>query len=413
MTDLREERGQQIATLAKVTRRDDGSWRVPSMSGNGLYTVRIGHEPHCTCPDHETRGCKCKHIYAVEYILKREIQTHADGSTTITETISKRTTYPQNWPAYNAAQQNEKDEFKSLLADLCRGIENRPQTGRGRRFLRLGDAVFAVVFKVYSTVSSRRFTSDLNEAKERGYIEDVAHFNSIFDYLQNPLLTDILKSLIVATSLPLKEIETDFAVDSTGFTSSRFHRWYDHKYGAFRQEHDWVKVHICSGVKTNIVTAVEIFDRNASDAPLLPALVDQTAKNFSVNEVSADKGYSSVDNHTAIAAVGAIPFIVFKGNATGSGRHDGLNRDMSVWQKMFHFFSFKRDEFLAHYHKRSNVESTISMMKAKFGDAIRSKTDVAMKNEALCKILCHNLCCVISAMYELGIEPDFLRPKAA
>ncbi|MDQ3813951.1 MAG: hypothetical protein M3347_08370, partial [Armatimonadota bacterium] len=55
----------------------------------------------------------------------------------------------------------------------------------------------------------------------------------------------------------------------------------------------------------------------------------------------------------------------------------------------------------------SNVESTFSMVKAKFGDSLRSKDDTAQENEALCKILCHNICCVIQSMYELGIEPDF------
>jgi transposase len=64
-------------------------------------------------------------------------------------------------------------------------------------------------------------------------------------------------------------------------------------------------------------------------------------------------------------------------------------------------------DFAARYHKRSNVESTFAMIKGKFGDAVRSKTDVAMVNEALCKVLCHNLCCVIQSMHELGIEPTF------
>ena len=59
------------------------------------------------------------------------------------------------------------------------------------------------------------------------------------------------------------------------------------------------------------------------------------------------------------------------------------------------------------YHKRSNVESTFSMIKAKFGGAIRSKGDTAIINEALCKVLCHNICCVIQSMHELGIEPTF------
>src|SRR5437016_7577897 len=79
----------------------------------------------------------------------------------------------------------------------------------------------------------------------------------------------------------------------------------------------------------------------------------------------------------------------------------------SLWEKMYFYFQFRRDEFLKHYHKRSNVESTFSMVKAKFRDHVRSKTDDAMKNEVLCKLLCHNLCVVIQSQCELGIEPVF------
>jgi len=74
---------------------------------------------------------------------------------------------------------------------------------------------------------------------------------------------------------------------------------------------------------------------------------------------------------------------------------------------MFHYYQFRREEFLAHYHKRSNVESTFSMVKRKFGDAVRARNPVAMVNEALCKFVCHNLCCVILSQIELGIEAQF------
>jgi hypothetical protein len=47
------------------------------------------------------------------------------------------------------------------------------------------------------------------------------------------------------------------------------------------------------------------------------------------------------------------------------------------------------------------------MVKAKFGDSIRSKTDTAMANESLCKVLCHNLCCLIQSTYELGVVATF------
>ena len=67
---------------------------------------------------------------------------------------------------------------------------------------------------------------------------------------------------------------------------------------------------------------------------------------------------------------------------------------------------------MSHYHKRSNVESTFSMMKRKFGDAVRSKSDVAMVNEVLCKVLAHNLCVLNQEECELGIEAMFSKIAA-
>ena len=47
------------------------------------------------------------------------------------------------------------------------------------------------------------------------------------------------------------------------------------------------------------------------------------------------------------------------------------------------------------------------MIKAKFRDHVRSKTPVAMVNEVLCKIICHNVCVLIQESHELGISTDF------
>ena len=75
------------------------------------------------------------------------------------------------------------------------------------------------------------------------------------------------------------------------------------------------------------------------------------------------------------------------------------------------FYSYNQERFMQNYHKRSNVESTFHMIKAKFGDDLRSKTKTAQINEALCKILCHNLCCLIQSMYELNLKPKFWNDK--
>ena len=58
-------------------------------------------------------------------------------------------------------------------------------------------------------------------------------------------------------------------------------------------------------------------------------------------------------------------------------------------------------------------KSGVRFREAKFGDYVRSKTDTAMKNEVLAKFVAHNICCLISAMYELNIEPEFWTNKTA
>lgn len=219
--DGRQQRGCAIAATMRIQKNRLG-WKVPSQTGSGSYVVNLEGEPICTCPDFETRNAPCKHIFAVEFTIRRE--SAPDG--TISETQTVRVTYRQDWPAYNAAQVHEKEHFVELLDGLCAGIEQPPQA-RGRPRLPLRDVVLAAALKVYSTRSGRRAVS----------------------------------------------------------------------------------------------------------------------------------------------------------------------------------------EFLAHYHKRSNVETTFSMIKGKFGASIRSKAPTAQRNEVMLKVLCHNVCVLVQSIYELGIEPTFWAPR--
>jgi transposase len=409
----RKQRGLQIAALARID-RDGEAYLVPSVTSPRPTKYRVtmdGLFPKCTCPDFENRGCQCKHIYAVQYFIEREssVTVEPDGSTTVTDKViitREKRTYKQQWPEYNAAQVNEKRHFYHLLADLCRTIPTPaepPRRGRGRPALPLPDAVFCAVSKVYSTHSARRFVSDLCDCQSKGYISRVPHYNSVFNYLEDVNMFPILTGLIELAATPLAAIEERFAVDSTGFAASRFVRWFDIKYNRFTGEQQWVKAHLCIGTKTNVVTAITIEGKDTGDSTQLAPLVQSTSQRFTMKEVSADKAYSGQPAHDAIAAAGATPYIMFKANATG-----GIG---GLYAKMFHFFNYKRDEFLAHYHSRSNAESTVMMIKTKFGDSLRSKTEGASKNETLAKVLCHNICCVISAIYELGIAPEFGLPN--
>lgn len=391
--DPRQERGLAIATKAGITQNRLG-WKVPSQSGNGFYQVVLKDEPFCSCADFETRQAPCKHIYAVEFYNKKE--TAPDG--TITETKAVRITYSQNWTAYNQAQTQEKHLFEHLLFDLCKDLESPKQT-TGRPKAALSDMVFSSALKVYSTVSGRRVTCDLEEAHGKGYLAHTPHYNSIFNYLENPSMTNILMDLIEKSARPLKNIETDFAIDSSGFSTSTYARWFDEKYGKEKSKRQWLKAHLMTGVKTNIVTSVEVTPSYVHDSLALPGLVERTSSGFRISEVSADKAYLSEDALSKVASAGAVPYIPFKSNTTGKGS--------SLWEKMYGLFVFQKEDFMRRYHKRSNVETTFSMIKAKFGASVRSRSMTAQINEILLKVLCHNICVLIQSMFELGIVCEF------
>lgn len=397
--DTRQERGLQIAQHSNIIKTRVG-WKVPSQSGNGTYIVSLDHgNPFCTCPDFEARNQPCKHIYAVEFTIRREDQ--ADSTTVVTKTM--KVTYGQDWSAYNDAQTHEQECFVSLLRDLCNSIQ-QPEYRFGRPRLPLADVLFGLVYKSYTMMSGRRFMTDLREVEAKKLVAKSASFASNARYLGNSELTPLLKTLIEQSASPLKSVETDFAVDSSGFATTTYDRWFDHKWGKMRSEVKWVKAHMMCGVKTHIVTSVEVSPTETADAPQLPQLVNTTAKTFRINEVSADKAYSSRKNLHAIQAVNGTPYIPFKSYSKGS---QGCKPFDALWHRMWYYYNFNREAFLQHYHKRSNAETAYSMIKMKFGAMVRAKTPIAQVNEVLCKVLCHNICVLIQSIYELGLEPTF------
>lgn len=394
--DERQMKGLQIAKTSKISRNEKG-WVVPSQSGHGTYIVKMeGHEPTCDCPDCQTRHLKCKHQWAVEFYIKREIDEQ--GNQTITKAV--RVTYGQDWSAYNKSQIQEGGLFMKLLSDLCGDVGNKPYVF-GRPKLPMSDLVFASALKVYSTFSLRRFVSLMKSANEKGFTNTVCSYSTVSNYMRSPEMIPILLEMVKQSSLALASVENNFAVDSSGFSTCRFKRWYNFKYGKEGNYRVWIKAHIMCGTKTNVVTSIKLSESVESDNNFFKGLVKDTAENFEISEVSADKAYSSRENLNCVQEVGGTAYIPFKQNATGKARGS------MVWSKMYHYFQFNREEFLEHYHKRSNVETVFHMVKSKFGDSVRSKDKTAQINEVLLKFLCHNICVAIQEMNEFGIMPNF------
>ena len=390
----RKERGLQIAKTSRIQETKEG-WKVPSQYGSGSYLVTSnGHETTCTCPDCQTRDVKCKHIWAVEFIVTKEVDI--DGNVTVTAT---KKIYSQDWPAYDKAQINQKPIFMELLRNITVQIP-QPDYTFGRPTLPMNDMVYSSVMKIFTTFSLRRFMGDIEIAHEKGYITKKPSYASIGHFLQKEDLTPLLINMVQLTSMPLVSVESDFAIDSTGFGTSNFQRWFSFKHGKEIRSKKWLKCHLMTGVKTNIVTSVKVTSEFDNDSPQLPELANTTSDYFDMNEVSGDKAYLSKKNLNTIDELGATPYIPFKENNKARGKG-------SVWKKMYYYFMLNNDEFYDHYHKRSNVETTMHMIKSKFGDSVKSKTWTAQVNEVLCKVIYHNICVVIQEMFELGIKPNF------
>jgi transposase len=402
--DMRELKALELAARAKITPADDGAWRVPSQTSGGTYkVVTWPGADSCECEDYRLRRESCKHIIAAKLVEEREGRRPAPPMDT--DAPPKRKSYRQDWPKYNLAQTTEKDRFQELLADLCAGVQEPPRHTKGGRRTWMKDMVFASAYKVFSTFSGRRFACDLQQAHRRGYLRRPLNPSTVMYIMESAVMTPVLYQLIEQSALPLRVVETTFAPDSTGFSTSRFVRWYDEKYGTERSGRAWVKAHLMTGTRTNIITAAVVDGPTANDCPLFRPMLERTlAGGFDVQEVCADKGYLSKENLELSAKHGAAAFIPFKSNSVPGEAG-------TLWDRMFGFFQFNRADFLSHYHARSNVESTVSMVKAKFRDDVRSRTDTAMKNEVLLKLLCHNIVVVHQSIIELGIEGTFWPDK--
>lgn len=395
--DERQRKGLQILGRSRIQQRD-GYWVVPSQTkADVIYRVKFGaSENSCSCPDFELIEPRwCKHILAVQGLLKEH------GA------LPKRTPrrpaedkFPRDWRPYNKSQADEPQKFRELLHDLARNVPNHePGRKGGRPRVPVKDMVYAAGLKAYMRQSGRKLGFYLQQAHDAGHIHQIPKASTILNFFNAPDTADILRTLIAESGEPLKGIETSFPVDSTNFRIPRIERWYDEDVDDAVERKSTVKAHICSGLVTNIITAVKVTHEDVPDSPQFPELIGKTAERFRVLETMADASYSSNENYAVADKIGAKAYLQFRKGTTG---YKG-----GLFRKMFHLFQLRKDEFKQRYNLRSNAESTHSMLKRRFGGMLDSKNNEAIENEILCMVLVHNICVVIQSTFCLGIEAEF------
>lgn len=313
-----------------------------------------------------------------------------------------------SWHNYNESQTKEKAIFVKLLRELCKIIEEAPHS-KGRKPAKLRDIIYALCLKTYLNTSSRRVQSDLKLAKDADAMTSDLPFNTLLDGLERPELKDTLRELIEISSMPLKDAESIFAIDATGFSISRYETYFSAKHLKNVHWKAYRKCHAVCGVASNIIVAVDITKGRLSDIKKFEELAKDTARNFKMVDFVADKGYLSKKSYNLIKELGGQAWIPFKKNMHGKSTCGG---ESYMWRTMFRYFQSHQEEFYKRYHKRSNIESCFSMIKRKFGNNVKCKKEVSQDNEILAKILVHNLCVLIQEIFLSKLDINFLECRS-
>lgn len=313
-------------------------------------------------------------------------------------------TQERNWPNYNAAQTSEKMLAMRLLNEAVRHLEIPWEyQGRGRKPIPIQDMLKCCVIKVFNGFSTRRVTADLQLAWSIGCIDRKPHFNIISKYMRDPAITPWIHELYKTLAYPLVDIEKIFAVDATGFGTFT-KAWINHRLSK-KEIMDFRKLHVISGVRTNIITDARVSKGKRNDSPYFEGMARRTAERFRMREICADGAYLSRKNCSLAKELGATPYILPKSNTVFN------SRGSPAWREMIELWKENEELFREHYHKRSNVESTFSMMKRKFLPYLRSKSPQGMGNELLFKVVSHNLGVLVNAIFMLDVNLELMKIK--
>ena len=304
---------------------------------------------------------------------------------------------------YNLGQENEVFIFFEYLPRVVFFVCKNDDlwSGIGAPPAKLYDVLMNLSIKQYFSRSLRRSIGLIKLMKKAFKLRfNVLCFKTLDNYLNNPCVRKYLDLIIDYTSNPLKYLEKNFATDKTGERTKSFSSWYSLRCGKKLMRRDHLNVHITTGCELHPVTSVTVLREKGKDNVIFRKHNKKLKKQgFEVDIHSGDSVYLSRENCTAVEEIGGKPrFHLKKGLTKKPKSHP-------AWKKMLIYAEEHPKEYDTEYHTRSNVESTNHAKKAKFGDVVLCKNDIAQEQESHLTWCCYNFTVLSRAYYELGIEP--------
>lgn len=311
----------------------------------------------------------------------------------------------RNWRLYNYASTKEFGLVLKLTDNLIRFLGIKTYGYKtGRPPVQMRDMVFSCILKIYLEKSIRTSEGIVEELLfSKKYISKKAHYNTVINYMNNPEMTKYLYKIIKETASIMSPFEDSISIDGTGISTFTKKHWVDDRLNE-KEFKKYKKLQLISGNKTHIILSAGVFDGETSekDKKHFEKLLNNMPNNFVVKEMMGDGAYYVGDFAEIVKARNIEPYFKPPKNAsTKTQAGVELRKMVRKWKRF-------KDAWNPEYHKRSNIESSINSMKSKFLYYARSKKDIALKNEILCKVICHNLSVIIRGIYERNIDISYL-----
>lgn len=317
---------------------------------------------------------------------------------------------PIDWSSYDEAQLNEMndylilvrgiiDEIHSEIGDIDKGNVGKPPKScfdRGK----------AVMLQQYFECSNRVAAGLVKLFKEKLDIKEMLTYKDIETAYENPCVVLVLKLLFEKTNEPVKALETQFTGDGTGLTTSI-------KQNYANDKEDDKKIRLYDkmigivGVKYKMMSAVEITEGTANEAPFIVPLLEATNKLYNrIDLFSYDAAGYSYNVIDYVAGLNGMPRIFPSSNAVLKAYGCMAKKKM-----LLDFINYTQ-QWLREYHTRSISETRNSTDKRVFTRPLLKRLDCRRHVEGYARACRYNIRQLVYVHYFHKVPVKWIKNKA-